>query len=162
RLADTALERGADDAARKLLDEASGTTMGTLEHALLVTLRSRLARSEHADRATLVELRARLREAEDALLAEWARVALRPGGIGFWLYGIRCEPLGELCRLELALEGEEAGAKLALEELVKAQALGSLARELGLPPASLDEIQKSLPEGRLLLSYFFAPQGSLL
>jgi len=91
-------------------------------------------------RAVLGELRAEYRAFVDQL----STMPARAGGVGFLYYDTRRSLLAELIRLHLHLEGPEAGSTLALEDLLLAQNLGSLARALRVEPPELSEIHTRL------------------
>jgi len=97
------------------------------------------------------------------VLDEWASVPLRPGGIGFLHFADRRRVLSELILLAIAAEGAEIGARAALDDLLAAQALGSIARSAALEPGSLESARSRLTSASTgLLVYLPAPERSHL
>ena len=92
------------------------------------------------------ELKPRLADTQrgfDGLLEQWATTGIRAGGIGFFGETNRREITSALIRLELAIDPEN-GPELAFAELLRAEALGSVARREGLSAATLNEVRAEL------------------
>ncbi len=88
------------------------------------------------------ELGAAVTQAErafDALLGEWGRTALRRGGVGYLHFHERLLVIDALVRADLERLPGEAGVRSALERVLRAQALSTLARELEARPASVED-----------------------
>jgi hypothetical protein len=163
-LADDALARGAaEEAAAELAAARQRTDPESGEDADLLVLEARLALQSAAPRAELAEHRRRLDEALAGMAEAWSALPDEEGGIGFLLYGRRRALLGELVRLTLELEPGEAGVAAAFAELVRVQALGSLARRAELGAPSLEFLQQRwLGPRHGLLVYLPAPGASHL
>lgn len=94
-----------------------------------------------APRPTLAEARDALEESIHVLFEGWKRQPLRSGGWGLLRYaGIRFA-LGEFVRISDLVEPGGAGHERALELLLRAQSLGSLAREFESPSADLSKFR---------------------
>ncbi|TAJ02420.1 MAG: CHAT domain-containing protein [Planctomycetota bacterium] len=143
-------------AVEKLLDGAAAQERAAQagDRAQLATLRARLALARDCDDA---EASARLAELEGAfasLLERWKSVPHRKGGVGFLHPTNRRAILSELVRLEMRVHGRAQGARRALEHLMRAQALGSIARELGVGACTSADVESTLlGAGRGLLVY---------
>lgn len=168
-LATLALDRSALAEAASRIDAAAAlaNSLGDAAHqATVASLQMRAARMEaeagsESARASLPARLVSYSQTVDAFRDQWKRIPFRPGGLGFLEYANRTRILGEWISLCIATEGEERGARRALEEILKAQALGSLARAENLPAGSLEEIQGSLiAPGRGSLLFVPAPGRS--
>jgi hypothetical protein len=155
-------ERHAAEVA-ELLDRASAEVRGAQagDRAQLATLRARLALARDCDDA---EARAQLAELDSAyasLLERWRTVPHRKGGVGFLHPTNRRAILSELVRLEMRVHGQAQGARRALEHLMRAQALGSIARELRIEACTSADVERTLlGPGRGLLVYLPAADRS--
>lgn len=140
----------------------SGGTGSTLEDAHLVALEVRLDRLDRPASGTEPEGERsnegclRVLSAYESLLEVWAGLKLRQGGVGFLQTARVRVVLSELILQEKKRWGETEGTRRSLEELLRAQSLGSLARELECPPATLEAVRKELlgPEEGVL---FYLP-----
>ncbi len=123
------LERRFDRAAEELA-HLEGRTLPATLRARVAGLAAALAIETGAPRERLEALRERLASALDANLAAWRSVERRPGGVGLWHFGSRRAPYSEWVRVCLALDGSQVGLERALEPMLEAQSVGSLARAL--------------------------------
>ncbi len=124
------------------------------EVAHLAALEVRLALLRDASDEELRALEPRIDAALDLLLEHWDQVPPRAGGAGYLLYAERRAVLGESVRLDVALYGLEEGARRGLEDVLRVQTRGSLARRIAAPAPSLAETRAALtPEGHGLLVY---------
>ncbi len=141
-------------------EENVRTRLAVLHDSLRGYHRIRSGATGEAGERALEEMRA----AFDRLLAEWRSVPPRPGGIGFLWFSHKQLILEYLLRATLLVEGPEEGAARALEDLLRAQAQGSLARRLGAPEsARLSEVRRSLLDpGHGLLVYLPSPERGLV
>ncbi len=99
----------------------------------------------------------------DDLLEEWSRTPLLPGGIGFLIKGRRRIILSQLFQLLILVHGEEEGARLAFEKLLRTHALGSDSRRRGIGHVDVAALRRELlTEGEALFAYFPAPDRSHL
>lgn len=100
----------------------------------------------------------RLRHDYDRFLDAWGSLPIVPGGIGFLHFSDTRRVLSELITLTLRTEPTETAGRLAFQEVLKAHAQGSLARELDLPTGTAAEIQQRLvPADGLLLAFVPGP-----
>lgn len=123
------------------------------ERALLAALAVRLARETHAPETERAAALAELRAAHDDQLTAWNSARPRAGGVGFLNYSGRRSVLGELvgelvASAEATKHDEAASAsestKLGedvLEPVFRGEAVGTLARSLTAPIATLAEIR---------------------
>lgn len=131
--------------------------------ALTSAVESRLALSRDPDPAQLRGHLATLQRSTGELLAEWGTTPVLPGGIGFLHFGGRRLILSQLIALTMAVHGPETGSAQAFNALMRAQALGTLARRLDIGACDLTEVQAELLEsGEGLLVYFPAPDATHL
>jgi hypothetical protein len=129
----------------------------------LTALEARLALDSGADTATREHLLGELERDFATFLDEWSAVPERSEGLGFLLYSERRAILVELVRLELDVRGHAAGARAALDRLVRAQALGSLARFLGGEPVTFDRARGELCNPRAgVLQFLPGPERSFV
>ena len=163
-LAEACLFRDDVDGAAGWMAKTSAVTVDPDEESTIGTPRARLAgqlavvRSRIAhrrgDQGEIERAHADLSRALDLLLTAWSEQPLRAGGIGFLHERAKRAVLVELCRTELAVRGRELGAQRALEHLLRARAMGTLARREGLPPVTAAELREDLlaaGEGLLLV-----------
>ena len=135
--------------ARSLLDRAArragahGGPPGP-EQVLLAGLRARLALLETSDPAQLAAELPAVRRAFDASIERWGSREILETGQGFLLYDELRESVSEYVALLLAVHGPKRGASMALEELIRLQGIGSLARSLDAGPATLEAVQREL------------------
>ena len=132
----TLLDRGELERAREELDalwakhgpaNVDAPEFSTREIGL-VTLRARLAAHDPRGALDPAQELPLLRRAYAALLQKWQRAPLRQGGLGLLSYAETTRVLGELMRLDRIVHGPEEGARRALETLLAAQSMGTLAR----------------------------------
>lgn len=168
-LATLALDRSDLAAAAARIEAAAAIAddLGDAAHrATVASLQMRAARMEaeagnEAARASLPARLASYTEIVDAFGEQWKRIPFRLGGLGYLEYANRTRILGEWISSCVATEGEERGTRKALEGVLKAQALGSLARAENLPAGSLAEVQGALvAPGRGILLFVPAPGRS--
>jgi hypothetical protein len=97
-----------------------------------------------------------MRAAFDSLLDEWRSVPPRPGGIGFLHVTRKQMVLELLLRATLLVDGSPKGSQRAIEDLMRAQAPGSLARRLQVRDAvTFDELRaRYVRPGQGLLVYY--------
>ncbi len=130
RLAAADAERVAVDPARAFgLDATAGVA------------RARLALAGD-DAAALGSTRAELLRVRDRLFDQWRSMPLRPGGLGFLQFGERRDVLAALIAVEHRLA--PAHPERALQHLLDAQALGTLARRLAHDAGSAADVQRLL------------------
>ncbi len=121
----------------------------------------RLALETHAPAEALRARRDELARGYEAFLDAQRRLPTRPGGVGWLHWGSQRLLLSELIDAELALGGEEQGARAAFEHVLRAESLGSLARELAPRVTTLDALRgELLAEGRAALVLMPALNGS--
>lgn len=102
---------------------------------------------ELASGAGRAELERRLPLARGALQAVregWARRPKLPGGQSFLLFSDARFLLGQLARLQIALEGERAGVEAAIEEFARLQGAGTAARGLDLGSIDAARLRREL------------------
>ncbi len=116
--------------ARRILERSDARATGEL--ALLVSVyEAELALARGASREGLASLAAELQSCYDGLLESWSNSIHPPGGIGFLHMASRRQVLSALVELTLRAEPEGKGVESALDQCLRAQALGTLSRELG-------------------------------
>lgn len=103
--------------------------------------RARLALAT-GDDASLPDLRTELLRLRDELFARWRSMPLRVGGLGFLQFGERRDVLAALIAVDRRLA--PAHPERALQHLLDAQALGTLARRFAHEPGTAAEVQRSL------------------
>lgn len=106
----------------------------------------------------------------NAFLEDWARTPLRKGGIGFLQHLRRRAVVGTLLDACVGAKGD--GARRALAEVLRVQALGTTARSAGLEAGSPTSLQAFLAEeqagllqwvpGRESVHVFAVDQGGVL
>ena len=146
RLAACRIRSGHPHEAVALLEEvrAGVDSLSASNAAWIAALEARAALATGAPAEVLAERMDVLTAAYDDFLGMWATIAPRPGGVGFLHNLQRRDVLGELVRLHLETGGRE-GPRAALEDMLRARALGSLAREMAQDEAvTLEEIQADL------------------
>ncbi|MBK6941666.1 MAG: CHAT domain-containing protein [Planctomycetes bacterium] len=111
------------------------------ERALLAALAARLARETGATDSARAAALAELRAAYCAQLAAWSSARLRPGGVGFLNYSGRRSVLGELVGELIATAKPNELGDVELEPVFRGEAVGTLARSLDAPIATLAEIR---------------------
>lgn len=114
------------------------------EQALLAVHAMRLARATGATDDERKEALARLQEAYGAQLAAWKSARTRSGGVGFLNYSSRRSVVGELIRETIAGSASPALDETVLEPLFRGEAVGTLARQLDAPAATLDAIRSEI------------------
>jgi tetratricopeptide (TPR) repeat protein len=144
-----ALDADAFDVATAALDEhaalatAAGPSAWPLQTARAIALRAGLARRRATDAAELTRAFAQARAAYRTLLA-----ALRPPddglGTGILAFAPRRLLVDELIELALRVDAGASGLITALDEVLAAQALGSLARSLAAPTPTLAGVRATL------------------
>lgn len=170
-LAELAL--AADDSERALRWTDAGRTrfeswgqspdaLGTRELRLIAN-EAELACRTDADREALGVALEALERGLAKLLEGWAEIDLEAGGAGFLESEERRGLFGELVRVRERLDGE-AGLEAAVGDLLRAQAMGSVARRRALAPGSLAEVRSELlgPGRGLLIWVATAPTTHLL
>jgi hypothetical protein len=135
--------------ARAILDARLGGG-AVIEEAFHCSLEARLAREEGGDVASL---HVRLAALYDDYLSEWSSESRRAGGLGFLQFDAVDIVLSELVHLTVLLEPGEVGIERALDHVVRAQSLGTLARAVGAAHVSLSQIRELLAPGEGLLVY---------
>lgn len=151
---DIALREGRLDAAAARLTDAdpllavigaAGATPPDLQEvAQFEEHRMRLLLAQAAPLPELAAQRVRLEQALDRLLDCWASVPVREGGIGFLFLSPRRQLLSTLIVAALALDGEGSGAAHAVDLLLRAQAMGSSARERAIRDVTLEVVRTEL------------------
>ncbi|MEW6742032.1 MAG: CHAT domain-containing protein [Planctomycetota bacterium] len=122
--------------------------------ALFSALRGLQAFARGAGTAELKTLLSDARAGFAAFLEEWEASPERPGGIGYLHFTNEQLIVEHLIRLTLAADGSELGTVHAFEDVLRAQAVGSLARRLGAPrDLTLEQVRRLLvqPDHALLL-----------
>ena len=156
------------DRLRKLEhDHHEGASPAGRLAAAIEPLATRLLLSRHAHSPVAsIELTGRL-QAHRAGFAQWLReierTAHRPGGAGMLAFMSRRQMLTELIRLTVAVEGPEAAAVHAANDLLAIQRLTSLAREVGVDAVALADVRAALTDSKSGVLVFLAePRGSFL
>lgn len=143
-LADLELED--DHAAARELWRSAGARMeelaasGSRARRSWVALGARLAETSE-ERASW---RATVASEIEAFLAEWRALDVREGGYGLLSVSDPRLLYCEYTALARELDGEELGARAALELLARAHAESTLARKLGAQAPTLEEIREAL------------------
>lgn len=172
-LARIELDAGNSDSAAQWLAHADekqtvnrsgqSVTGGSARSYVLTSLEARLLLDTDASPNLLREKLNEFRAEYSALIEQLSSMPVRQGGVGFLYYDSRRLAVAELIRLHLEVAGQQAGAASALEDLLLAQNLGSLAKVMRAKPVNLHEIRDRLLEpGRGILSYLPAPDRSYL
>ncbi|WP_145067828.1 CHAT domain-containing protein [Engelhardtia mirabilis] len=170
-LAEIALGAGDAATARRWLDLArtrlagwgqDRSRLGTRELRLLAD-EAELSCREGADEARLREIAAELEVGLETLLDSWSRVGVDAGGVGFLETEDRRALLGELVRVHARLDGER-GLATAFEQVLRAQAMGSLARRGETAAGDLGQVRADLlgPGEGLLVYVVTEPTVHLL
>lgn len=141
---------GEFDAAAQRLERARSGADAALALELAAE-RGALALDRGERGAELADERSELLASFEHTLARWASIPPQPDGVGFTNYIERRALLIELIRVEAAHDREH-GVERALAQLLRAEALGSLAREL--------QVQASEPE--VLRAKLSAPRRGVL
>jgi hypothetical protein len=117
----------------------------------VAALQARWARKSGAAPDELRSALARLRAAYEQFLGEWSATPLCADGVGFLFFSNRRRIVADLIATTLAATGSESSA---FEVLLRAQAMGSFAREHNLEAGGLADIRRDLlSEGEGLLVY---------
>ena len=125
--------------------------------------RARLALASGSPVEVLREERAVLWQSIRTRIELWRSVPVRRGGLGFLQHGVRRDWFEAIGRLDQAVDPGSTGAEATLEALIELQASGSLLKGAGVAPTALAQVRGALlGEGRGLLVYFPAPEGSAL
>jgi hypothetical protein len=133
------------------------------DSAWLTALEARLALDSGADKATRERLLVALEADFTNFLDEWSAAPERSEGIGFLLYSERRAILVELVRLLLDVRERAAGSLAALDRLVRAQGLGSLARFLGGDDVKFEIARRELCSPRVgVLEFLPGPERSFV
>jgi hypothetical protein len=112
---------------------------------------------------TLAELDLALQAEYEKTLRRWAAVPPTASGVPFLFLAGRRDLLATLVALRLERHGEAAGASQALQLWLTAEAMGSMARTLGLPTPDLATVrQRLLPAKGMLLAFLPAPTQSFV
>ena len=132
------------------------------EDADLMVVEARIALAGGRSSADLQSIRDRLARSVDARLADWSAAPIRRGGIAFLHYDHRRAWFSALIQLEVALGGD--GERRGLGHLLRAHAMGSLARRLGGDAVGLADVESELlsDDDHGLLAYLPGPQRSHL
>jgi CHAT domain len=135
--------------------------------AALVALEARIelaAAPETPGRAARLRVHLeRLRRSWREFLENWSGAPVRGGGLAYLGLAERHQLLQELIELELAVEGEQRGAQLALEEVLEAELQSSSSRRMQLPRVDLAEAQRELTGARAgLLVYLPSRERSFV
>ena len=147
--------------ARQRNDRLPGQTLRL--DARLASLAAEWALESAVPKSLLQTRLTELTDVYDRFLAEWRTAPQHPDGSGFLHYGTPRKLLSELIRVTLALIPGEAGSEQALDQLLKAQALGSVTRARGGTVPSLPTIRAALlHRGEGLLIYLPTPDRSHL
>ncbi|MCA8950930.1 MAG: CHAT domain-containing protein, partial [Planctomycetes bacterium] len=146
------LDAVADDL-RELTEGDTALDERSLHFAALAV---RLARADGSGPAVLAERHAALAALFTAMLARWREQPAGRRGLGPLFFDDRRLALAELIGSTLELRPGAVGRAAALQHLVTAQALGSLARALDAPDVTVAEVQRELcgPDRGVLV---FAP-----
>lgn len=143
-LHDAGDDQGARAALQSLFEhlasvESSGSTSLDTD---LVVLEARLARDD-TERAAALE---KLASAFDGFLDQWMNTPVREGGVAFLLYAERHRVASELVSLQMEVDAGPRGVEAALESVLRAQALGSLARTMKAEVPTLESLRNELLE----------------
>lgn len=133
-------------AARRLAAADAARAEIPSERAFDVAAEAAVARARLAlatgDDARLPDLRTELERLRDELFARWRSMPLRVGGLGFLQFGERRDVLAALIAVERRLA--PAQPERALQHLLDAQALGTLARRFAHEPGTAADVQRTL------------------
>lgn len=160
RVAAAALRRGDAAEAERLLTLAPLPREGD-DELRIAHARAALAarRRGDGDPAVVRALAEQLAASWDLLLTAWQQTPLLAGGRGFLQLAPRRDLLAARIQCAEQLEPEQAPT-LALRWWLGAEALGTTARELALPPPTIEQVQRHLvPPAGLLLVWLPAPGG---
>ncbi len=146
------------------MNAGRGTTGRARDRGLLAAIQCELELANAPDTTSLSDdTFNELNEAFDEMLAQWERTPIRPGGVGFLSSQERLTVIDVLIRAHIARDLGEAGVRRALETLIRAQARGTLARELVAQPCTVAEIRsRLLRDASLYLIYLPTPQRTHL
>lgn len=149
---------------RRLRELGEAREAAPLENAArLCALEGRLALETGAERATLLARRDALRTQIEAILEHWRALPPPPDGLGVLLWGTQRGSLATLFDLELRLDPGVPGWQRALEWLLRVQEVGTLARRMHCPPASVTEVcARLLDEDTACLIWFPSPERTHL
>ncbi len=167
-LVDLDLAQGRTTQAEQRLSRAAGIVSSAdpsadfeRENAAVAQARAAIALAAGAQRAALLSALDDLETSYERFLESWASIPERAGGLGFLHFEERRVLVARLIRLTLATHSAEAGPRVALAQVLRAERLGSLAGRLQPAGSSLDEIGRTLAApGRGLLVYLPAVQDS--
>lgn len=124
---------------------------GVLETEIhLTALETRAGLRTGRDAAVLLEA---FERPFDAFLAAWHSAPLREGGIGYLHDPERREVLCAMVEVHVAALGEEAGLERAVNELIQAQAAGTMARTFGLEVPDVRALSSALAKDEGILLY---------
>lgn len=144
--------------ARRLLDQWSERETQeppVREWSFLSSLFARLSRLE-GNQGQQEQAEAELLRWFRQLLDNWRQTPLLPGGIGFLRSPLRRSLVHEV----LSATAQRDGASAAFDLLMEVQTLGSFARQQGLAPPSIAEIEQHLlDDGEGLLVYLPSRNG---
>lgn len=107
-----------------------------------------LALGTRAPRGELASRRDALSQAIETILQNWRELPPQPAGLGVLLWGTQRLSLAVLIDLELALDEGEQGAVRALDVVLRAQAVGTLARRMGYESVAISDFQRELLDER--------------
>ncbi|MFT7664163.1 MAG: CHAT domain-containing protein [Planctomycetota bacterium] len=139
-----------------------GTNGRTRDRGLLAALRCELELA-HKSSPFPVRHLLELEVAYDAMLRQWEQTPLRPGGVGFLNSQERLTVLEVLVRTHIAAEPNQIGIANALESVIRAQARGTLARELDAPEVRVERVREELLyDNSGMLVYLPTPQRTHL
>jgi CHAT domain-containing protein len=117
-----------------------------------IALAARIAAERSRGRADRVELlRPHLEAVETewrAFLQKWAGAPVRGGGLAYLGLSDQHHVLEALIDLGLVVHGEGAGAERALEHVLEAEGMSTLARRMEVPVLSLAEARRALTDER--------------
>jgi hypothetical protein len=114
----------------------------------VAALRSRITRDSRASTAESTRARDELEREYAAFLAMRRKIPLRPGGIGVLHWALARELIAERIESELALDPTEQGIERALDATLRAQTVGTFARQHDLEDATVARIRAGLlPDG---------------
>lgn len=157
------LRAGNIPAARTELHRSGSVPLTPLQKVRWATLRAQWERLRGANREELLRARTELERAQAEFFRLWAETPILESGVGFLQYDIRRATLGEHIALDMVLEDAQTCARRALDLMLRAQLLGTLARQWQLKECTLDEVRaKLVPEGGGLLLLLPSPGASHL
>ena len=133
--------------ARSLEKEKAGhaaTSGYTTRSAMMSAFHARALLSSGASKERLESALDELDTEYLAMLEQLRSIPFRKGGAGFLYFDGRRRVVSELVRLILAVHPGEEGRRRALDRVLRAQSLGSLARHLGVEPVDLEEVKRRL------------------